>query len=112
MKIGKYEFNSEAQADKKIENLGIDTDFNGNEFPTHSHQIVRLGNIILKNGEYDWGGKNIKEIKAPIFSEKYHVDVIWKGIEKHPYGWGTYCVDLDNEGCHVFAGVSYLENKI
>lgn len=112
MKIGKYEFNSEKQADEKIEDLGIDTDFNGNKFPTHRHQIARLGNVILKKGKYDYDGKNIKQIEPTILSDKFHVDVIWHDIYKHPYGWKTYSVDLETEGCHKFLGVPYLENKM
>ena len=51
-------------------------------------------------------------IKEPVFSDKYHVDVIWYDIESHPYGWKTYSCDLDSEGMHKFSGIPYLENKI
>ena len=62
------------------------------------------------------------ETKAPVLSEKYHVDVLWKDIEEvdeegnvsvdHPYGWKSYAIDIDNEGMHGFMGVSYIENKM
>ena len=109
IKLGKYEFKSEEQALEKIQDLGVDTDFEGNEYPTHKHAIVLLGYIILEQGEYD---ENLEEIKAPVLSKKYHVDVVWNGLENHPYGWKTYNVDLESEGMHQFAGVSYLENKM
>lgn len=109
MKIGKYNFKSEKQALEKIKDLGTELDEDGIEYSTHNHAIVLLGNITLFNGEYN---ENLEEIKAPVFSKKYHVDVFWDGIDEHPYGWKTYSVDLDSEGCHGFAGISYLENKI
>ena len=113
IKVGKYIFDSEEQAETKIKGLGVDTDENGNEYPTHNHKIVKLGHIVLKEGVYELDEKgDVQVIKEPIFSEKYHVDVIWHDLEKHPYGWKTYSVDLQNEGMHQFFGVSYLENKI
>ena len=57
MYIGKYEFNSKEQAQEKIDALGTSTDENGNEYPTHKHSIVELGNIVLEQGEYDENGK-------------------------------------------------------
>ena len=35
MYIGKYAFNSKEQAQEKIDALGIETDENGKEYPTH-----------------------------------------------------------------------------
>lgn len=98
MRIAKYEFKSKEQVQDKIEDL-----------PEGSFLIVELGHIVLEQGEYD---ENLEEIKAPVLSDKYHVDVIWDVLEKHPYGWKTYSVDLESEGMHKFAGISYLENKI
>ena len=109
MKIGKYEFESLEQANSKIEALGITTDENGNKPPSHKHTIVRLGNIVLVQGEYDEDGN---EVVAPTLSDKYSVDVLWQGIESHPYGWATKSINIDSEGVHGFAGVSYQENKM
>ena len=53
MKIGKYEFDSREAAQTKIDALGTATDEDGNEYPTHKHTIVHLGNIVLEQGEYD-----------------------------------------------------------
>jgi len=112
MRIGKYEFNDKEQAEEKIKDLGVDYDFQGNEYKTHNHKIVKLGHIVLQEAEYDVIDDKIEIIKEPVFSNKYHIDVIWHDLEKHPYGWKTYSVDLESEGMHQFFGVSYLENKI
>lgn len=105
MKVSKYEFNSKEQADSKIEGLGV----NEEGSPTHNHTIVRLGNIVLSKATYDEDGN---ELTPAVHSDKYHVDVLWQGIDSHPYGWATYAIDLDNEGSHGFFGVSYIGNKM
>ena len=99
MKIGKYEFNSKEQLDSKIEGLK----------ENHSHTIVKLGNIVLQQAEYDEEGEVITEA---VLSDKFHVDVMWVGLKDHPYGWKSYSVDLDGNGMHSFLGVDYVTNKI
>jgi hypothetical protein len=74
MKIAKYAFDNKDQADSKIEALGVETDENGNTYPTHKHSIVHLGNIVLEEGSYDEDGN---EITPPTLSSKYHIDVLW-----------------------------------
>ena len=37
MKIGKYEFKDQETAEGKIKSLGVETDEDGNEYPTHKH---------------------------------------------------------------------------
>jgi len=98
-KIGKYEFDSLEQANTKINALGEE----------HNHTVVRLGNIVLEQGEYDEEGNVTKE---PVYSTKYSVDAMWIGLEKHPYGWGTKAIEIESEGVHGFAGVSYQDNKM
>ena len=117
IKVSKYEFDSKSQADTKIDALPSDEAGN----PNHKHAIVKLGNIVLEQGEYDDEGN---ETKAPVYSTKYHVDVLWNGSEiqeideeenityDHPYGWKSYAVEIDSEGVHSFMGVSYQENKM
>lgn len=117
MRISKYEFNSKEQAQKKIDALGTATDENGNEYPTHKSTIVQLGNIVLKQGEYDDEGE---EVTAPVLSNKWHLDVAWSNAEitsedeevDHPYGWKSYAVDIDSDGVHSFFGLSYNELKL
>ena len=121
MYIGKYEFKDQSTAEAKIKALGVETDEEGNEYPTHSHAIVKLGHIVLEQGEYDEEGN---EIKAPVLSDKYHVDVAWKIQDtidedgnvikaEHPYGWKSYAVAIaDGNGVHSFYGVDYQKNKL
>ncbi len=115
IKIAKYEFDSKEQAETKINALGTAQDEDGNEYPTHKHTIVHLGNIVLEQGEYDEEGN---EIVAPVLSDKWHVDVLWKDLEAdedgvidHPYGWKSYYVDIDGDGVHSFLGLSYNAHK-
>ena len=110
-KVGKYEFDSLEQAESKINALGITTDEDGNTYPTHKHCVVKLGYIVLEQGEYNEDGE---ETKAPVLSDKYHLDVLWKGLESdedgaydHPYGWKSYSVNIDGNGVHSFMGLDY-----
>ena len=109
MKIGKYAFDSKEQVKEKIKSLGVEKDENGNEYPTHNHTIVNLGNIVIQEATYDENGDVITE---PILSDKCHVDVMWIGLEDHPYGWKSYAVDLNSNGMHSFLGVNYIKNKM
>ena len=115
MRIAKYEFDSREQAQSKIDALGTATDEDGNEYPTHKHTIVHLGNIVEQQGQYDEEGN---EVVAPVLSDKWHVDVLWKDLEAdedgvidHPYGWKSYAVDIDGDGVHSFLGLSYNSYK-
>lgn len=108
IRAGKYEFDSKEQAETKIKALGTAQDEDGNEYPTHKHTIVHLGHIVEQQGQYDIDGN---ETVAPVLSSKYHVDVLWKGIEEHPYGWKSYAVDIDGDGVHSFLGLSYNSYK-
>ena len=116
MNIGKYQFDSREQAQTKIDALGTATDEDGNEYPTHKHTIVHLGNIVLEQGEYDSEGN---ETVAPILSADWHLDVLWSDLEAdedgtidHPYGWKSKSVDIDGDGVHSFFGLNYKNYKI
>ena len=116
IKIAKYEFDSKEQAESKIKSLGTAQDENGNEYPTHKHTIVQLGNIVLKQGQYDEEGN---EIVAPVLSTDWHVDVLWSNLEadadgsySHPYGWAGKAVNIDGNGVHAFFGLDYNSLKI
>ncbi len=61
-KIGKYEFDSLEQAEDKITALGVATDDDGNTYPTHKHCIVKLGYIVLKQGQKN---EESEEVNAP-----------------------------------------------
>jgi hypothetical protein len=121
IKLAKYALDSREQTEAKIKALGVETDEDGNEYPTHGHAIVKLGHIVLEQGEYDEEGN---EIKAPVLSDKYHLDVAWKLQDtidedgnvikaEHPYGWKSYAVAIaDGNGIHSFYGVDYQKFKL
>ena len=118
-KIGKYEFNSSVQADDMIAALGTTTTELGDVVPSHNHCVVRLGYIVLEQGEYNESGE---QTKAPVLSDKYHVDVLWKGLELvdaeaevlsyvEPSGWSDFRIDLEDNGVHSFMGLNYVDYK-
>lgn len=106
-KVGKYEFDSLEQANSMI--AGVENSL--------YHTFVKLGNIVLVQGEYDEDGN---EVVAPTLSEKFSVDVLWYKLDCNPEGWSDFAIDILDEGVHVFSkegvhgfsGISYQENKI
>ena len=104
MNIGKYQFYSKGQAQTKIDALGFSTDEDGNKYPTHSHAIVHLGNIVLEQAVIDEDGEIETEA---VLSEDWHVDVLWDGLDDHPYGWKSKSIDIEGEGVHAFYGLSF-----
>jgi len=108
IRIAKYALDSKEQAETKINALGTAIDENGNEYPTHKHTIVQLGNIVLEQGQYDEEGN---ELTAPVLSDKWHVDALFKDLDDHPYGWKSYAVDIDGNGVHSFLGLDYNSHK-
>ena len=117
----KYEFKDKEQYQTALGKLPTKKDVDGEEYPDYNHSIVELGNIVIEEGEYD---DDFQETKAPVLSDKYHVDVLWKKSEitqttkdgvksiKYPTGWVSKEIDFDNgEGVHTFLGVSYQANK-
>ena len=93
----KYEFGSKSAASTKINALGLDDEGN----PTHGHSIARLGNIVTTQGEYDAEGN---ETKAPVYSENYHVDVLWK--DEAVADWDSQMVWCMPMGVHTFGSSS------
>lgn len=86
-------FGSQAAFTTKLTALGVDEEGN----PTHSHSIVRLGHIVLTDGEYDEEGN---ETTAPVLSDNYHVDVLWQGEPES--SWDSAMVWCKPVGIHVF----------
>ena len=89
----KYQFGSKGAATAKINALGIDEDGNS----THSHAIVRLGNLVITPAEIDAEGNVITEA---VLTDTYHVDVLWDG-EPNP-DWDTQMVWCKPVGVHTF----------
>lgn len=101
----KYEFDSQEQAETKIAALPhITDDITGESYLEGSHTIVKLGYIVTNTPEYDENGD---EVVAPIYSDKYSVDVLWNGLEKSPYGWASYEITVEGNGVHTFLGRNF-----
>ena len=109
MKIGKYQFDNKEKAQVKIDSLGTATNDEGNQYPSHKHLIVNLGNIVLEQAILDEDGEVLIDA---VLSTKWHIDVLWIDLDKHPYGWKSYSINLASEGSHGFSGLSYLKYKL
>jgi len=96
----KYEFGSKGAATTKINALGVDEDGN----PTHNHCIVQLGNIVTEQGTYDDEGE---EIKAPVLSSNWHVDVLWEGTADA--AWNNNMIWCEPVGLHGFGAKAAAE---
>ncbi len=124
----KYEFQDEATAQTRIDALPH-SEVDGESHPSHSHTVVKLGNVVVEQGTYDEEGE---ELTAPVLADKYSVDVLWKVSEiteeteaavldeegnvitpavteiDYPYGWVSKEIEIEEgNGVHTFAGWSY-----
>ena len=100
----KYEFNSQEQAEQKIDALPHDTDDDGNKYPTHQHSVVKLGYLwITKPTFHDDGNVETEGVA----SDKYSVDVLWNGLDSSPYGWASFEITCEGNGVHTFAGWTF-----
>jgi len=78
----RYEFNDKEQAEDKIAKLDdVNADF------------IKLNKFVMTEGTYDEDGE---ELTAPVLSEGYAVDVLWRDLDASPYGWKTYEVEPSN----------------
>ena len=98
MKIGKYEFDSEEQAQQLIDALGT---------AKHKEGIAHLRFITLQQGVDDENGNVISE---PIFADKYSIDVLWS--EEEDADWAAFRIEVEGEGSHGFSGVNYQKYKV
>lgn len=92
MNLAKYEFDNKEQFKSKIESL-VDIKFD----------VIELGHIMLSNPVFE--GDDI--IQDATFHSKYLVDMIWYGLEDHPYGWKSYSVNITSNGSNSIAGLNY-----
>tara|TARA_R100000388_G_scaffold71943_1_gene52121 strand:+ start:2607 stop:2936 length:330 start_codon:yes stop_codon:yes gene_type:complete len=104
----KYEFDNKEKFDEVKETLPKETVTDGDEsydVELYSHTIVELGNIMLKEPEFDEDGEITKDAE---FSTKYHVDILWVDVDSQPTEFEQYEVVLDNNGVHSFSGINYI----
>ena len=109
----KYEFESQELAETRIAALPHTEDEEGNEHPSHSHTVVKLGYLFTEQPTFDEEGELLTE---GVQSDKYSVDVLWNvselGLEEdgdvdYPYGWVSKEIEVEGNGVHTFAGWSY-----
>ena len=106
--IKKYEFQNESIVDALIKNLGVDTDEDGNEYPTHQNAIVKIGFFATKDAKFD---DEFNEIEPSVLYDKFCVDVFWNDINDNAINdWSDFEITIDNEGIHSFAGVKYISD--
>jgi hypothetical protein len=82
MKYLRYQFNDKEQAEEKIAKL---EDINA--------AFIKLDKFVMTEGTYDSEGV---EITAPVMSNGYAVDVLWRDLDASPYGWKSYDVEPSN----------------
>ena len=73
----RYEFNDKEQAESKILAQGEDV----------NAAFIKLDKFVLIQGAYDEDGV---EITAPVLSEGYALDVLWRDLDASPYGWKSF----------------------
>lgn len=82
----RYEFNDKEQADSKIDAFHT-ADEDGNEVCNVNASFIKLDKFVMTEGVYDEDGV---EITAPVMSDGYALDVLWRDLDASPYGWKTY----------------------
>lgn len=125
----KYEFESQELAETRIAALPHTEDEEGNEHPSHSHTVVKLGYLFTEQPTFDEEGELLTE---GVQSDMYSVDVLWRASEitveteaavldeegnvitpavteiDYPYGWVSKEIEIEEgNGVHTFAGWSY-----
>jgi len=124
----KYEFESQELAETRIAALPHTEDEEGNEHPSHSHTVVKLGYLFTEQPTFDEEGELLTE---GVQSDMYSVDVLWKASEiteeteaavldeegnvitpavteiDYPYGWVSKEIEVEGNGVHTFAGRNF-----
>ena len=124
----KYEFESQELAETRIAALPHQEDEEGNEHPSHSHTVVKLGYLFTEQPTFDEEGELLTE---GVQSDMYSVDVLWKASEitveteaavldeegnvitpavteiDYPYGWVSKEIEVEGNGVHTFAGRNF-----
>ena len=97
----KYLFDSKQEAMTYINNLGTFQGIDGLEYKLHNHVIVTLGFLPKNNSTY---------------SDKYAVDVLWRGLEVdengeaiYPEGWFEKELTTPTDYKHDFIGYIYIQ---
>ena len=94
----RYEFNDQEQAEEKIDAF-FDVDEEGNKVQNIKADFIKLNKFTIKQGEYNENGE---EIKSPVLSSGFAVDVLWHELKESPYGWRSYEVEPKNPKHKIF----------
>jgi len=94
----RYEFNNQEQAEEKIDAF-FDVDEDGDKVPNTRAAFIKLNKFVLEQGEYNEEGE---EVKPPVLSSGFAVDVLWKEFYESPYGWKSYEVEPKNPKHKIF----------
>ena len=62
-------------------------------------RFIKLDKFVMTEGVYDEDGV---EITAPVFSEGYALDVLWRDLDASPYGWKSFEVTPTNPRHRLF----------
>ena len=124
----KYEYPSQDLAETRIAALPHQEDEEGNEHPSHSHTVVKLGYLFTEQPTFDEEGNVLTE---GVQSDMYSVDVLWRASEitveteaavldeegnvitpavteiDYPYGWVSKEIEVEGNGVHTFAGRNF-----
>ena len=124
----KYGYPSQEIAETRIAALPHTEDEEGNEHPSHSHTVVKLGYLFTEQPTFDEEGELLTE---GVQSDMYSVDVLWKASEitveteaavldeegnvitpavteiDYPYGWVSKEIEVEGNGVHTFAGRNF-----
>ena len=104
--VKKYEFENESIVDSLIANLGVETDDDGNEYPTHQDVIVKIGHFVETEAVLDADGN---ETTPGVLYDKFCVDVFWQDeTDSAIADWSAYEITIQDEGVHQFAGINYI----
>ena len=100
----KYEFETQELAETRIAALPHQ-EVDGESHPSHSHTVVKLGNVVQVEGTYDEEGN---ELTAPVLDEDGNVVTPAVTAIDYPYGWVSKEIEIEEgNGVHTFAGWSY-----
>jgi len=111
MVFKKYEFASEQEADSYINQLPTSVDEDGNNYANHSHNIKKLGFLIITSATYNEEGQ---ELTPNVINDKYSVDILWDQETAEPYltDWANKEVTnggtwRNNNGAHTWYGFDF-----
>jgi hypothetical protein len=103
----KYKNKETAMKDLLKKGVYVETTFNdvtSLTYGTGIHAVVEIGQIVLENGTYEAG---FKEVTAPIYADGYHFDI----MSEQEIDFGSNSIEVNNPK-HEFAGHSKVTEPL